>query len=83
MSEFTAAYHSSLKEGDYAEYGGTPIEPMGHVKYVGITSLSIHVELEDGTLIRVTNPTTFTDGLKVEVRKKYVDSGGSEETDVS
>lgn len=36
------------------------------IKYVGITEVSIHVELLDGTLYRIKNP-DFTKGLDIEV----------------
>lgn len=72
---FIAAYHVSVPEGSVSRYPvfGS-VEPITRVKYVGVTDLSVHVTLDDGTNIRITNPGTFTDGLKVEVRKPDADS---------
>ena len=70
MSGFAAAFHESVQEGSVQTLGSTVIEPISHIKYVGITDLSVHVELQNGTLIRVTNSGIFSDGLNVEVTKK-------------
>jgi hypothetical protein len=40
------------------------------IAYVGISDVSIVIELRDGTYIRATNPDKFTDGLKIERRVK-------------
>lgn len=63
--EFIVAFHDTVPAG-YVDDG---VQSMARVRYVGITDVSVHVTLDDGTNYRITNPGTFADGLKVEVGK--------------
>jgi len=53
----------------YLDAGERKTDPIA---YVGVSDVSIVIELRDGTYIRATNPDKFTDGLKIERRVKDV-----------